>query len=142
MPAILKSAPGKTARRLRQIDWAESGTETFLRLGVRRLGLPVRVQVSIEGVGRVDLLVGDRLVLEADSVAYHANPEAYHRDRRRDLRLTRLGYRVLRLTWEQVTFEGNEVVDTIVTLVAAGEHRWTAAQRAAFHGPRRLRFSP
>src|SRR5262245_29057267 len=45
---------------------AQSGIETKVRLFLRSRRIPFRVQVAISGVGRVDLLVGDRLVIELD----------------------------------------------------------------------------
>ena len=96
----------------------------MIRLRLAGLHLTVATQVVIPGVGRVDLLVGERLVIEADSIAHHADADGYRRDRARDLRLARLGFRVLRLTWEQVMFEWDEVEATILGLVAEREHRW------------------
>ena len=105
-------------------DWAQSGTESLLRQRLRSLRFPVRTQVSIDGVGRVDLLVGDRLVIEADSVAHHTGAQAYRADRHRDLMLTALGYRVVRVSWEQVTFDWPAVARAVRRIVDAGEHRW------------------
>jgi very-short-patch-repair endonuclease len=44
-----------------------------------------------------------RLVVEADSYAWHRSPSALDDDRERDVELTLAGYRVLRFTYEQVT---------------------------------------
>lgn len=81
---------------------AESGTETLVRRYLERRRVRVRAQVRIDGVGRVDLLVGDRLVIECDSRQYHTAMEQYADDRRRDLALHRRGFVVVRLTWEMV----------------------------------------
>ena len=43
-----------------------------------------------------------RLVLEADSFAWHGSRRALRRDCRRYNRLVLLGYTVLRFTWEDV----------------------------------------
>lgn len=91
--------------RLELMDTAESGTETLVRLRLRRLGIRLRTQVVIPGVGRVDMLIGKKLVVEVDSRAHHTGEERYRSDRERDLRLMALGYRVIRVTYEQVMFD-------------------------------------
>lgn len=75
---------------------AEAGSETIARLLLRGQGFDVRVQVQIDGVGRVDLVVDDWIVVECDSRAHHGGWEAQERDRLRDLRLAERGYVVLR----------------------------------------------
>jgi len=124
LPTILAYAPGRAARLAAQSRWAQSGTETLIRVRLARRHLRVATQVVIPGVGRVDMMVGERLVLEADSLAHHADEGSYRRDRGRDLRLAQLGFRVVRLTWEQVMFEWDLVEETILSLVGDGEHRW------------------
>jgi very-short-patch-repair endonuclease len=105
---------------------AASGLETKARLGLRRYNIASRSQVKIRGVGNIDLLVGDRLVVETDGREWHQKPEAYLEDRRRDLALAELGYVVLRLSYAQVMDEWDRVVDIIRAMVARGEHRWSA----------------
>src|SRR5699024_3896875 len=43
------------------------------------------------------------LVVETDGYAFHATRSAFERDRDRDQRLTLAGYRVVRVTYDQVT---------------------------------------
>lgn len=43
---------------------AQSGLEPKARLGLRALGISYRSQVEIDGVGDVDLLIGDRLTYD------------------------------------------------------------------------------
>ncbi len=115
------------------LEWADgqcqSGLESLCRYRLTLLGLRIRSQVRIEGVGRVDLLVGDRLVLEADGRQWHESANAYATDRARDLRLTLLGYHVIRLTFEQIVNGWPLVELTIVGLVERGEHLWSRAHR-------------
>jgi len=117
-------SPGRAHDVLAHTDWAQSGTESLVRERLRGQRLRVRTQVTIDGVGRVDLLVGDRLVIETDSAAHHSGVDAYREDRRRDLQLTALGYRVLRVSWEQVINEWPAVLRAIRRIVDAGDHRW------------------
>jgi very-short-patch-repair endonuclease len=100
---------------------AESGIETVARLALRRLRVRVRVQVTIPGVGRVDLLIGDRLVLELDGRQWHADFEA---DRARDRQLMALGYLVVRVSYRQVMVEWAAVEQQLLVLIRRKEHRW------------------
>ncbi len=81
---------------------SESGTESWFRLWAYRHQISFRSQVWIPGVGRVDFLIGSRLVIECDSVAHHTSLAAYENDRARDLALKALGFEVIRLTYHQV----------------------------------------
>ena len=101
-----------------------SGLETLARLHLRGHNLRVRSQVQIAGVGRVDLVVGDRLVLELDSRAHHTDQDAYERDRARDLELVRRGYLVVRVTYLQVMTRWASVERAILEITRRGEHRW------------------
>ena len=61
-----------------------------------------------------------RLVVEADSYAWHRSPSALSDDRERDVTLTLAGYRTLRFTWAQVTRRRRYVANAILrTLVAS-----------------------
>ena len=58
----------------------------------------------------------ERLVVEVDGFAYHASKRLFARDRRRDAELTASGYRVLRITWDDLTKHPEA---TLVTLAQA-----------------------
>ena len=67
-----------------------------------QLGVAFRRQVPLLGFCIVDFFaVGQRLVVEVDGL-YHAQATRRRADARRDRRLEKAGYRVLRLTAEQV----------------------------------------
>lgn len=108
---------------------AASGLETKARLGLHRHNIASRSQVRIGTVGQVDLLVGERLVVEADGREWHTSTDAYLEDRRRDLELAERGYAVLRLSYVQVMEQWDTVIGVIRALVARGEHRWTGRHR-------------
>jgi very-short-patch-repair endonuclease len=127
---VVARLPAKYAPYLDLVDMsAESGLETKARLRLRALGIPYRAQVRISRVGHVDLLIGERLVLELDGEAWHSGPLAYTEDRRRDLELMRQGFVVMRLSFAQVMGEWASVESVIRALVSRREHLWTARHR-------------
>jgi len=109
----------------------DSGLETIARVALRGLRIRYRTQVHIEGVGRVDVLIGDRLVLELDGAGFHAGP-AFERDRARDLELLLQGYLVVRLSYRMVMEEWEQMQGALVDLVRRGEHRWPRRSTARF----------
>jgi very-short-patch-repair endonuclease len=127
---VVARLPTKYSPYLDLVDMsAESGLETKARLRLRALGIPYRAQVRISRVGHVDLLIGERLVLELDGEAWHSGPLAYTEDRRRDLELMRQGFVVMRLSFAQVMGEWASVESVIRALVSRREHLWTARHR-------------
>ncbi|MBF4633196.1 DUF559 domain-containing protein [Agreia pratensis] len=110
---------------------AQSGLETKARLGFRRRGIGCRSQVHIAGVGFVDLLIGDRLVIECDGINWHSSARAHDEDCRRDLELHRLGYIVIRVTYRQVMFDWANIDEVVRGYVSRREHRWSARHRRA-----------
>jgi very-short-patch-repair endonuclease len=98
---------------------SESVIESVVRLALRQAGLRVTCQARIEGVGRVDLLVDDWLVVEVDGFAFHADRASYRTDRGRANALAARGYVLVRLTYEDVMYRLPEAVAMITALVAA-----------------------
>jgi very-short-patch-repair endonuclease len=60
-----------------------------------------------------------RLVVETDGAASHATPSAFGRDRRRDQILVAAGYRVIRVTWDQLSDEPEAVLARILRILGA-----------------------
>jgi very-short-patch-repair endonuclease len=90
----------------------------FLRL-VRAAGLPPPQVNARAGGYEVDFLWrGQRLVVEVDGYAYHANRRAFERDRERDAALAAAGYTVLRVTWRQLVNEPAAVVARLAAALA------------------------
>lgn len=81
---------------------SQSGTESLVRVRLRRRGIRVQTQFRRRGVGRVDLLIGDRMVIECDSDEFHSGDEAQERDYDRDLELIDGDFLVLRLRYRHV----------------------------------------
>ena len=59
-----------------------------------------------------------RLIVEVDGYAFHSSRRSFERDRRRDRELQAAGYRVLRLTWRELTDEPEVVIATLATALA------------------------
>ena len=85
---------------------AESPGESLTRLLLGGLGLRFRSQVDVRDaagfIGRVDFLVGERVVVEFDGLSKYAaadGREALAREKTREDRLRAAGYEVVRLTW-------------------------------------------
>jgi len=106
---------------------AESGTETAVRWWFESAHVPVTPQVGIPGVGRVDLKLGERWIIECDSVRFHDNPRQYHLDRARDLQLQAHGYSVTRLSWEQVFVDWEHTSARLLTILRRRDHRRSLA---------------
>ena len=114
--------PRRYRRAVSKADGAsQSGTETLVRLRLRALGIQLRIQAFC-GIGRVDILVGDRLVIECHSKAHHTGVENYARDRERELALIAQGYIVLTLSYEQIMFDWPAVEKVIRDLIASRAH--------------------
>lgn len=127
---LLGRLPDVYAEYLGLVDGrAESGLETHVRLLLRSVGIRTRVQARIDGVGRVDLLVGDRLVIETDGRLWHSDERSFADDKRRDLALAERGYLVLRLSYAQVMHESDYVLSVVRSLVARDEHLWSGRHR-------------
>ena len=72
----------------------------------------------------VDCLWPDqRLIVELDGFATHGTRRAYERDRARDRALAVAGHRVVRITWRQLTSEGDLVAGQLRRLL---EHQAAA----------------
>ncbi|UDF14719.1 DUF559 domain-containing protein [Antiquaquibacter oligotrophicus] len=125
---IVATLPPRFARVLRDVDArSESGLESLCRFRLRELGLQVRSQVWFEEIGRVDLVVADRIILETDGREFHE--ASFLGDRTRDLALVSRGHIVIRVAYHHVVHEWNLVEQAVQALVRRGEHRWSAAHR-------------
>lgn len=103
---------------------AESGTETAVRWWLESRDIGVKTQVRFpHDARRVDLLVGRSWIIECDSREFHDDPLSYVEDRGRDLYLESIGYRVTRLTWEQVFLHWSDTRRKLQTILRRGDHR-------------------
>ena len=91
---------------------SESGIESLVRVALRDVGLRVDPQVVVPGVGRVDLLVEGRVVVEVDGRVWHDGEQA--RDYWRDLELARLGFVVVRVDYRLAVSRMSSVVEAVL----------------------------
>jgi hypothetical protein len=124
----------RAARMVEMCDGrSESVGETRLRLMLVRAGLPLRCQVQ-DGddeamVARVDLLVGDRVVVEFDGAVKYAGDRsgrALFSEKRREDRIRDLGFEVVRVTWADLDEPGR-----VLARVRAARQRAERRRRPA-----------
>jgi hypothetical protein len=94
-------------------------------------GLPRPAVNARVGTYEVDLLWrAERVVVELDGYAFHRSPAAFERDRRRDADLHVAGYRVLRVTWRQLTTDPGWVVARIADVLRVASEAHSASRVA------------
>lgn len=81
---------------------ARSPIESIARLELEDAGHSVEVGVDVPGVGEVDMLVDDRLLVETDGYQFHSSKGDWANDRRREQRLIAQGRLWVRLTYDDV----------------------------------------
>lgn len=128
--------PGREARWV--LDHADSRSDSVLESALRAAALQaapeeLRLQVPLEGIGRVDLLADGWLVLEADGYTDHGTPAAFHGDRVRSATASRCGLETLRFSWRAVVGDPAGVTETIREVL---DRRRRPGRRSA--GARRL----
>jgi hypothetical protein len=98
--------------------------ERFLRF-LAGWGLPrpeLNVSIAVRG-GFVEadcVWRGARLIAELDGRAVHGTAAAFERDRARDRALNAASWRVVRITWRQLSWEARELAADLGTLLHAG----------------------
>ncbi|SHE25372.1 MULTISPECIES: hypothetical protein [Actinomyces] len=110
----------KGRQRLMLTDPASrSPLETRTRLALRHIGLAVETGVTIEGVGEVDMLVQNWLIVETDGWEFHSSNEQFTQDRRRDQEALAGGYVAVRLTGQDVA-AGEDHIRSVVARAFLG----------------------
>lgn len=111
---MLMSAPKRKQQLLGvATGLVESAVESLFRFRLWQVKVRVRPQVHIPGIGRVDFLIGTRLIVEIDGAAYHSGNREFRRDRKRDRRAAEMGYITLRFTAAEVLHAWPEVLGLI-----------------------------
>jgi very-short-patch-repair endonuclease len=126
LEAIRRGAGRPGVRKLRAVAdlldeplFTRSEAERRLRALLKTAALPMP-RTNVKRAGWEVDAVWDRrrLVVEVDGYRYHRTRAKFERDRRRDGQLLLAGYRVLRITWRQLTREPETVVATIAAALA------------------------
>lgn len=121
LEALRRLPLGPAGRALCDVatPWADSGLETLVVDRLRWLRLPLRTQAWLLG-RRVDVLVGERLVIQADG-GHHVGAQR-EADIAHDAALMLAGYHVIRVGYGQIVHRWPEVQDLIMRAVAQGLH--------------------
>jgi very-short-patch-repair endonuclease len=104
---------------------ADSVLEILANAAFRRAGLSLRRHVEIPGVGEVDFLIEECLVVETDGGS-HLEPFQVKKDRRRNNASLRGGYLVLRFGYDDVVHHPERMVAEVLAVL---ERR----RQGAFH---------
>lgn len=127
--SLARDARGPGSPKIRAVAAAANGLaanpfESVLRaIAMEVAGLHVRPQVWI-GQVRPDLVDEElRIVLEADSFAWHGSRSALRRDAERYNNLTVAGWLVLRFSWEEVMLRPLHVRSTLISAVDLAHRR-------------------
>jgi hypothetical protein len=104
---------------------SDSGSESVVRMLLADIGIVAvpQVRIPLTDLDRLDLLVGDCLVIECDSERHHGSRDQRLKDLRRDAALAALGFIVLRFDYHQVFFEPEAVLAAVQRYVDLGLHR-------------------
>jgi very-short-patch-repair endonuclease len=114
--ALKRSPSRKGTRALRALlddgpAITRSEAERLMLKLIGRANLPKPITNAPVSGYTVDFLwPAQRLIMEVDGFAFHGHRHAFERDRKRDAALTAAGYRVIRVTWRQLTTEPLEVI--------------------------------
>ncbi|MBF4995415.1 DUF559 domain-containing protein [Arthrobacter gandavensis] len=106
--ALLEGISRKTASPL----------EVCARYHLCAAGFPVQREVLVDGVGRVDFLVGGRLIIELDGYEFHSGRTEYRNDRARWNQATARGYKTLRITAEMILRSPEEFIRLVRAALA------------------------
>lgn len=101
---------------------ADSGLESLVRLRLHLLGIDVQTQMYIRGVGEIDIVIGDRLLIECDGRENHERAAERHKDLLRDAAAAAIGYETLRFDYAMIVHDWPRAEAAILAKLAAGAH--------------------
>jgi very-short-patch-repair endonuclease len=128
LDALITRSPGRAGRsKLKaaaaaltdHAPWIQSGGERKLLELLRAGGLPEpSCNVCVEGE-LVDLVwLPQRLVVGIDHYFTHGSKRSFEDDRRRDAKLQRAGFRILRITYDRLERDPQGVIADIAAMIA------------------------
>ena len=114
-----------------------SAAERLLLRLIAQAKLPLpRTNIRLHAYEVDALWPEHRIVVEVDSYAHHAGRWAFERDRVRDADLDLAGYRVLRITWRQLTREPHATVARLARALTLSPPALPAARPPPARAPR------
>lgn len=127
--------PGRRNGKVRSIlnlviPRADSVLEVLANAHFSRAGLRIRRHVFIEGVGEVDFLVEECLVVETDG-STHFERKSVKKDQRRNNQSIIGGYLVLRYYYEDVVHHPEAMVAEVKAVLTLWRNGGTPARRAS-----------
>jgi very-short-patch-repair endonuclease len=128
--ALIARSPGRRGTRpltdaLEQVaddaPWLQSEVERLFRDLIRGHGFPEpQYNVYVEGELADAVWTDHRLVVEVDGWAFHRGKRSFAEDRRRDRKLVKAGWRVVRFTADEVTHQPEAVAAELSGLLWPG----------------------
>ena len=119
LEAVLARGPVRCRHLRRHLEpRSESGIESIVRYLLVIAGVHLDVQVRTLGADRVDIMVGDWLVVECDGREFHAQEKAFTADRARVVRLMREGRIVLQFAYATIMYDHAFVVSSVQAVIA------------------------
>jgi very-short-patch-repair endonuclease len=137
--AVVEANPGRRGKRVLEMaqaepEWTRSELEQRFLEMVSRRGLPRPVVNTIIEGYEVDFLwPDDKVIVEVDGRGAHGTRDAFERDRLRDRRLLRAGYRTVRVTDLGLRYDEDAIAADLEALVSRS--------RCSSKPPRRSRIS-
>jgi very-short-patch-repair endonuclease len=129
LDALLARYPGRAGCRALRAVLGRNGGSLLTRsdaearfVGLMREAVlpPPEANVAVEGFEVDFVWRAARLVVEVDGFEYHSSRSAFERDRRRDAVLAASGFRVIRVTWRQLTSEPKALVARVARALGDG----------------------
>jgi very-short-patch-repair endonuclease len=122
-----RAGPRAGSRALRDLlsdnasGFTRSKAERILRSLLRSANLPTALFNTRVAGYEVDAVWPEqRLIVEIDGYAYHGHRAQFERDRKKDMALTAAGYRVIRVSWRQLTNEPFALVAVLSAALSLG----------------------
>lgn len=119
LEALILRGPRRVHHLIKHLEpRSESGIESIVRYLLAIAGIRTKIQVRVVGRDRVDIEVGDWLVIEADGRETHAKEAAFTSDRVRIVRLMRGGRIVLQFPFASIMYDFDTVVEVVIDVMA------------------------